>query len=85
LFTWVTVKSLSTAMAVDERTAALRYAEGGASRETSFRLKGSRKLKALDCIKRGPRLLGPAPLLWPYLRLLILLLLLLIFHYHWTA
>jgi hypothetical protein len=35
--------------------------------------------------KKGPRLLGPVPLLWAYLRLLILLLLLLIPHYHWTA
>ena len=35
LFTWVTVKSLSTAVASEEQTAAFRCGEGGSSRKPS--------------------------------------------------
>ena len=36
LFTWVTVKSLSTTGASDEQTAAFRYEEGGSSRNSAL-------------------------------------------------
>ncbi len=44
LFTWVTVKSLSTTVASDDQPATFRCGEGVPSRKPGFRIRASRKL-----------------------------------------